>query len=255
MSPFYSSAVFWAGAGVAVAAATFVIILVQWLTGSSRRVLTYSLLSDTALLSKGTREKAGPDLQVRLREKVLDDPHVVSMRIEFKGRRDIREADFDGSKPLTFQLGASILKRLDHGVDSEIPTILIGPDGQGVGIGPGLIVKGQVISIDLLTDGPVTLARPRPTLADVTVRQSEPDDSSDPIWIRRLQGGAFTLFGVGLFGWLISYPTPFGFVLLVFLLGALGFIISIMRAVATSWRRRSQAKAVSRQHQDELDLK
>src|SRR5580700_3063424 len=91
---FYYSPTFWAGAGVAVAIATLVIIILQFLTASTRRTLIYSLLSDTALLSEDAREKAGSDLQVTLDGEVLDDPHVVSIRVECKGRRDIRLEDF-----------------------------------------------------------------------------------------------------------------------------------------------------------------
>jgi hypothetical protein len=38
-----------------------------------------------------------------------------------------------------------------------------------------------------------------------------------------VQAATFSLFAIGLFGWFVAYQTPFYFVLIVFLLGVLGF--------------------------------
>jgi hypothetical protein len=91
--PFYFSAIFWAGAGVAIAFFTLLVIILQVYLGSTRRVFIYSLLSDTALLSKGTIEKTGGDLKVTLGGNPVENPHVVSLKVELKGRKDISVGD------------------------------------------------------------------------------------------------------------------------------------------------------------------
>jgi hypothetical protein len=241
---FYYSLTFWAGAGVAVAIATLVIIILQLLTGSTRRTLTYSLLSDTALLSESAREKAGSDLQVTLDGQKLDDPHVVSIRVECKGRRDIRLEDFQGSKPLTLDVGVKVLKILSLVGDEETELNVKTQSGNSaIAIGPGHIKNGQSISFDLLTNGEAKLRCNSP-IADVAIRQAQSDERGDPEWVKRVQTGAFTLFGFGLFGWALASPgpVPFYFVFTVMLLGMLGFFISISRAIAA--RRRHAGRAV-----------
>jgi len=247
---FYSSPAFLGWIGVLVAIVTLVVIAAQFVTGSSKRSLTYSLMSDTALLSEGARAKAGPDLRVTLGEDVLDDPHVVSLRIEYKGRHDIRSADFEGSEPLMLDVGAPILKQLNQeDVLDIIPSISFDPGAQAMRIGPGLIKRGQLISIDLLTDGQVSLRCSSP-LADVSIREAQLGAESDLLWAKRLQGAAFTLFAVGLFGWFVSYQTPFYFVVAVFLCGVLGFVIRIARTVSSARRHRGHLNAANIQQQN-----
>jgi|HubBroStandDraft_6_1064221.scaffolds.fasta_scaffold91772_3 hypothetical protein len=242
---FYSSPAFLGWVGILVAIVTLTVIAAQFAAGSSKRALIYSLISDTALLSESAREKAGPGLRVTLGDSALDDPHVVSLRIECKGRRDIRSTDFEGGKPLMLHVGTPILKQLDREADDgTAPCISFNSGLQAISIGPGLIRKDQLISIDLLTDGQATLRCISP-LADVAIREAQPDGESDLVWLKRLQGAAFTLFGVGLFGWFVSYQTPFYFVLVVFLSGVLGFTVWIACAVNSARRNHGQSKVVN----------
>jgi hypothetical protein len=249
---FYASAAFLGWAAVLVATVTLIVIAAQFVSASTARALTYSLISDTALLSADAREKAGPGMRVTLGADVLDDPHVVSLRIEYKARRDIRGADYEGSMPLIMDVGAQILKWLNPGTDADVgPRLSVEPGARAVRIGPGLIRRGQVISIDLLTDGPVNLRCLSP-LADVAIREAPADDESGLLWAKRVQAAAFSLFAIGLFGWFVAYQTPFYFVLIVFLLGVLGFAAWIARAASSARRHRGQPKAanVTDDHQD-----
>ena len=237
---FFSSPAVLGWLGVVVGVATLAVIVAQFYIGASRRVLTYSLVSDAALISLGAREKAGPDLQVTLGDSPLNDPHVVSIQIEYKGRRDIREDDFQGRKPLVVDVGAPILKHLNPSpVHETIPSISILGDKKVVEIGPDLITSGQLITIDLLTDGSAKL-RSISSLADVIIRESQVGDEYDLIWIKRAQNAAFTLFGIGLLGWFVAEQTPFYFVLVVWLLGAAGFLILIARAATSARRHRGK---------------
>jgi hypothetical protein len=240
---FYSSPAFLGWAAVLVAVVTLAVIAAQFVTASPARALTYSLVSDTALVSADAREKAGPGMRVTLGEDLLDDPHVVSVRIEYKGRRDVRGSDYEGRVPLRLDVGAPILKWLNPGTDAEVmPGICVDPGAHVVRIGPGLIRRGQVISIDLLTDGRGSL-RCLSSLADVAIREAQAADESELIWAKRVQAAAFTLFAIGLLGWFAAYQTPFYFVLAVFLFGVLGFATWIARAASSARRHRGQPRA------------
>jgi hypothetical protein len=204
--------------------------------------LVYSLVSDTALLSADAREKAGPGLRIVLGGDLLDDPHVVSIRIEYRGRRDIRESDYEKRVPLQLDVGVPILKWLSPGTDAaQMPGLSVEPGTHAVLVGPGLIKRGQMISVDLLTDGPASLQCLSP-LADVAIREAQADDAGERPWGKRVQTAAFTLFAIGLFGWLVAYQTPFYFVLTVFLFGVLGFATWIARAAGSARRHRGQPR-------------
>jgi hypothetical protein len=242
---FYSSSAFLGWVGIAVAIVTLTVIAAQFAAGSSKRALVYSLISDTTLLSEGARERAGPGLRVTLGDDTLDDPHVVSLRIECKGRRDIRSADFEGGKPLMLHVGTPILKQLSREADDDTaPCISFNSHAQTIGIGPDLIRKGQLISIDLLTDGQASLRCISP-VADVAIREAQPDGETDLVWLKRLQRATFTLFGVGLFGWFVSYQTPSYFILAVFLTGTLGFTVWIARAIHSARKNHGQSKVIN----------
>lgn len=126
------------------------------------------------------------DLEVTLRGDPLYDPHVTAIRIQSRSRRDIRGSDFENGEPLQFRLGSPVLRTLaaDTGGD-DMPKIPVGTEGSAVLVGPALIKRGQVISIDLLTDGPVKLTCPNPSLADVTVRETRPSEGGEPLARRR----------------------------------------------------------------------
>lgn len=247
---FYSSSAFLGWAAVLVAVVTLAVIAAQFFGASSVRALTYSLVSDTALLSADAREKAGPGMRVTLGEDALDDPHVVSIRIEYKGRHDIRGSDYEGCVPLLLEVGVPILKWLNPGTDADVtPGILVESAAHAVRIGPGLIRTGQSISIDLLTDGQVSLRCLSP-LADVAIREAQAEDESELLWAKRVQAAAFTLFGIGLFGWFVAYQTPFYFVLTVFLFGVLGFATWTARAVGSARRHHGQPREAPVPHNE-----
>jgi hypothetical protein len=186
--PWYESATFWTGAGTFVAFVTLVLTAAVWYAGPSRKLVLYGLRSDTALLSTGgmLMNDHPPDLQVTLDGQVLRDPHFVSIVVANRSRRDIRRADFEDSVPLTIDVGAQIHKviRSDTG-GTSMPEIQLGVSGQCVTIGPGLIQRRQVISLDLLTDGPAELDCTNPSLADVRIRDGTNDDA-EPTWLRTL---------------------------------------------------------------------
>lgn len=199
------SGTFWSAAAVVVALAAILVAVLIWRLGPPRCLLLYSLDSDTALLSSHARARAaGAELQIILGGQELSDPHFVSLQIASYGRRDIRVDDFSEARPLVLDLAAPILKVLasDMGGD-KMPEVMTTIDGSRVMLGPGLIKRRQLISLDLLTDGPVTLTCPRPPLADVTIRERV-DETGEPRWLKwgaSIAGlvfvAAVTLVGIG----------------------------------------------------------
>jgi hypothetical protein len=176
-----------------------VVAWAAWRFGSPRRLLLYGLDSDTPLLSGDARARAaGAKLQIILGGKELSDPHFVAITLVSRSRRDIRPDDFIESRPLALDLAAPVLAVLacDTGGD-KMPDVKMGTDGSKVTVGPGLINRRQVISLDLLTDGPVTLTCPNPSLADVSIRERE-DESKIPTWLKRVFYVGIITFLVGI---------------------------------------------------------
>ncbi len=181
------SATFWSAAAVIVAFATILVTVVLWRLGSPRRLLLYSLESDTALLSSDARARAaGAQLRMILGGQELSDPHFVSLQIGSYSRSDIRPGDFTDGRALAFDLATPILKVLAcHTGGDKMPEVRIGTDSSRVLVGPSLINRRQMISLDLLADGPVTLTCPRPPLADVKIRErSDETRTPEPNWLK-----------------------------------------------------------------------
>jgi hypothetical protein len=183
MTKFYDSAVFWTEACVAAAIVAIIITVLLWYIGTPRRLLIYSLFSDTALLASRVRELTGSDLTVSLHTEILSDPHVVSVRVESRSRRDIRGTDFESDKPLVIDVGTPILKILDCETGgTAMPAVCVGTSGSALNIGPALIKRHQVIAVNLLTDAKPQLTCPNPPLADVTIKQRRIEDFHPAIW-------------------------------------------------------------------------
>jgi hypothetical protein len=205
-TPWYSSATFWTGAGAAIALLALLVSVVLWFVGSPRRLLVYGLTSDTPLPSSDARSRVGtePDLQITLSGQALSDPHVASIVVASRSRSDIRSTDFDEGKPLIFDLGAPILKLLDCNTGGQaMPQIRVAVDGNKVGIGPSLIHRRQVISLDLLIDGPAVLNCGSPSLADVTIRDGT-KDNVEPRWVSRTAIIPTALFFIAFFAATVS---------------------------------------------------
>jgi len=189
---------FWAASGVIVALVAILVSVLIWRLGSPRRLLLYNLVSDAALLSSDARSRAaGAEFQIILGGRELDDPHFVSLRIVSRSRLDIRVEDFSESRPLVFELAAPILKVLHSDTGGDVmPEVITGTDGSTVTVGPSLINRRQVISLNLLTEGPVTLTCPRPALADVRIREgiAGPETTS----LRLILIGVMTVTAAGL---------------------------------------------------------
>jgi hypothetical protein len=168
LAHWYTSGTVWTAIGAVLTGLALVASVALWLFGSPRRMLVHSV-SDASLHSQSRPTVA--ELTVSLGRDVLTDPHVISFYVESRSRRDIRSTEFEGGRPLTFDMYQPILKllRCDTGGRSR-PEISVAIDGSQVLIGPNLIQRHQVIRVEFLTDGPVWPIYINPSLPDVTVR-------------------------------------------------------------------------------------
>jgi hypothetical protein len=181
----YASGTFWAVAGVgAIVLFGVLTVAVTWIVGTARRYLIYSIPTVTPILSSAA-DPARSDLQVTLRGEIITEPHVVSVRLDSRGRRDIRSTDFDQDKPLVLDVGARIVAVLARkSFPESLPAPVITSDGgTKVSLGPTLIRRRQTMQIDLLVDGPNPVLTCESPLVDVAVREQRPEVQSLPRWI------------------------------------------------------------------------
>ncbi|WP_372672682.1 hypothetical protein [Amycolatopsis kentuckyensis] len=115
--PWYTSALFWTIAGVAVAILAIVVsgFVTWWVANPKRRLYVYAA-NITPLVH---RAGAILSLEVRSDGVVLTNPHVVTVHISVRSRRDIRKDAFDG--PIKLFFGAHIVDVLEQIHQSDVP--------------------------------------------------------------------------------------------------------------------------------------
>ena len=192
----YSSATFLSIVGIVTALVVGAItIWITWVVGVARRRLLYSVKSLTPLIAArtGALQK---DLAVQWQDHNLDDPQVISVRLDCRGRKDIRSSDFDDNQPLAFDFNANIVTLLRSSIEKSLITY----NDSKAFIGPTLIRKKSVISLDFLLDGTSPrLVCDNPPLVDVDVREQRQDRRSvrsNALILAAVAGfgGALTLF-------------------------------------------------------------
>jgi hypothetical protein len=132
----------------------------------------------TPLLSRppGPRKS---DIRVTFLGGELDDPHFLRIRLENQSGRDIRSSDFDQGKPLILDVHADIVATLAiEGIHGGFDFNLA--QRNRLELKPTLIKGHQVITIDLLVDGPKPYLTCEDSLIDVTVREQRPDEIVPP---------------------------------------------------------------------------
>lgn len=172
---FYTSATFWAGAGVA--AVLVIGIATIWVTlraANPKRQLIYAMPVVTPLLTM--RRDLPQDIEVRRAGYLLKSPHVVNVELRSRGRHDISRAAFDGGKPLCLDVGVPVIECLDVTTDPpDRPELSWEINGSELLIGPSLIGRRQTTVFSLLVDGQFPhLVKPQQTLIDVNIRPWDP---------------------------------------------------------------------------------
>jgi hypothetical protein len=162
----------------AVAGAFFGLIAVLWAFYTflvpprfSRKRMEYELELSTPLL----HESAQPDTNLivkygrRYRRRVLEDPHIVRIRISNIGRREIRSGDFDQGTPLQLDIGvkiAALLRVICSPDDMPDPKASI--NERRLSLFPSLIPRHASIYFVILLDGPCGEITYKSPLTDVS---------------------------------------------------------------------------------------
>jgi hypothetical protein len=181
------------GAFIAVAVA----IIVFWLS-NRRRVLLYSTPVVTSLLSTPAPHMAEGDIHVMFKGQPLTDPHLVTLRVESKSRKDISNRDFNADKPLVIRLGTSFAASVSE--PTKVPVDKLSIENSDISIGPCLIRRGPVVQLQFVTEGPPHTSY-KSELIDIDVR---PDNEGYQQLRRRLKRTfriaiVFTYIFIGVF--------------------------------------------------------
>jgi hypothetical protein len=184
---FYTSGTFWAGAGVVVAVlAAVAVVWVTFTVGFPRRRLYYGIRDTAPLLAAPPGMRSNLELRHRRASadseagdhadsdvwQILAHPHVLTLGLVSRGRKDIPSDAYNDHEPLRLDVGARIVEVLQT---TSKPETLAAPqitaDGTSLEIGPGLIGKRHEITVTVLTDGGKPSVTCQSPLIDVEIRQ------------------------------------------------------------------------------------
>jgi hypothetical protein len=220
---------------------------VAWRAANPKRQLEYQW-TQTQLLASESLGTAEPDsVTVAYKEMPIADPYVFTLTVRSLGRKDIRSSDFDGDRPLVFDIGAEVKAVLDSKVRGGVLTGLT----RSVQLSPGLFRPGNVFSFTALTEGPATVACHSP-IVDVEVKWHEEPYHPLQIRISSTRGGGVILVLLWLSWAVAAYLSlvpvrrsglAMGIVLgLYTLLYPVGIIVMVVR-INRGVRRRENAAA------------
>lgn len=100
----------------------------------------------------------GEPLKVTFDGRTVGDPHVMRIALASAGRDDISSDDFDGGRPIVFDIGSKILQisALDGGKSTHF---VIGADEKSIEVAPDLFKPKQPeVSAVFVCDGPPKIA-------------------------------------------------------------------------------------------------
>ncbi len=158
LGAWYNSDTFWAAAAVVVAvifggltaAATLYAGFGVW-----RRLLVYGTNGARPLRSSIVGGALHPALEVTYQRASLGNPHLITLIVECRSRKEVSREDFDGDKPLVFDLRAGVVSIIAAAIGGSQVDVheVSGFSGTEVRIGPMLLRRGQPLTLDILTDG------------------------------------------------------------------------------------------------------
>lgn len=183
--PWYTSATTIGWTAIAVAVIFGVATIAPWWLGIRKRLLVYTAESASLLLTNELESSGAGDIKISLKGQAVDNPHLVTLTIASRSRKDIRVLDFDEGKPLQFHFDVPIVAAKCFAFDNQnapeigpnlAPPSVHNAPSQTIQIKPSLIRKGLWCRLHLLTEGPPRLTCENP-IADVAVRRGTPATS------------------------------------------------------------------------------
>lgn len=208
---------------------------------SPKRELWYSVTSYSFLSSRIPELSAR--VTVQLDGKPMADPYVTTFRLWSTGRADIPSANFDGDKPLIFNLGTRLLSLVGQREKDEHADVMVRIDESGTfSVGPVLLRKSYATELRVVTDGPpkddVVLTNP---LVDIEVRRVEDLEAvargrAKYAWVKLIVAGIFTVLAA--LSQVLKIDTPWSFLLLLLLIASMVWVTSdVWGSRATRVRR------------------
>ena len=143
-------ATLWGGVSALVAIITIAVTIILWWLSNRRRALLYSTPVVTSLLSAHAPHTTEDDIRVIFKGQALTDPHLVTLRVESKSRKDIANRDFNADEPLVIQLGTSFAAPVSEPTKVLIDKLTI--ENSDITIGPCLIRRGLVVLLQFVTE-------------------------------------------------------------------------------------------------------
>lgn len=145
-------------------------VWVAYAAGFPRQRLLYWIPAAVPLVNAPKGHSQG--FQLLYNGAKVAQPHLLSVQLISRGRKDILESSFEGGKPITLDLGAPIIDILQNdpvGRRAFEPATSL--DYHTLKIGPSLIGKRQAVKITLLLAGRPAQLILNARLADVDVRK------------------------------------------------------------------------------------
>lgn len=207
-SHFYTSGAFW-GVAAGVIVGVLGIAATVWVTlraANPKRRLYYTMVADTPLVTR--RHDLSEELKVTYGARELKSPHVVTVQLASRGRRDIAREAFDDGKPVCFDLGTPIIECVKVTTSPpDRPDPAWTADGARLLIGPSHFGKRQTTVFALLIDGETPhIAPPQQALVDVQIEHGDGETSARTV--AAFPVAAWILLASGI-GWMTaSGSTP-----------------------------------------------
>jgi hypothetical protein len=209
--------------GVGALVAAVVVPIGIYRRQSPKRELWYSV-SSYGFLSSQIPELSAR-ITVHLDGKPLADPHVTTFRLWSTGRADIPSADFDGGKPLIFNLGTRFLSLVGQREKNEHADVMVRINESGTfSVGPVLLRRTYGTELRMVTDGPpkeeVVLTNP---LVDIEVRRVEDLEAlsrqrAKNAWVKLIVAGLLAVLAT--LSQVLRIDTPWSFLILVLLIAS-----------------------------------
>jgi hypothetical protein len=161
-------AVAWAVGGAVVALLSGLATIAAYVaTVGGRRRITYRMSFCASLV-----RSVVPGLHVSYEGAELDDPHVLGVEVEYRGRGDISGGSFEEGQPFRIDMGVPVVGVIEtEFTPGQKPLPRVEASGNELRIGPGLVRSGQVMRLVVLADGAGGQLSHESPLADVRVRQ------------------------------------------------------------------------------------
>ena len=145
-------ATLWGAVSGLCAFITGALTIILWRLSNRRRVLLYSTPVVTSLLSAHVTHMPEGDIHVMFKGQPLTDPHLVTLRVESRSRKDIANGDFNADKPLVIRLGTSFAAPVSEPTEVLVDKLNI--ENSDISIGPCFIQRGLVVLLQFITEGP-----------------------------------------------------------------------------------------------------